>query len=536
MINATDTTDDADADTAGDVTVKGNVTSTAKDVSITSTRGTINIGDVTTSSTITGNTTTTIQTNASGAINLYGTATSHDSTKLQARDAIAVTGSVTTTGTPATGASGDVSITTTNSAITLNKNSSGADVISTSDATTGHGGVTISSGSGATTINGNITAKGQLDIGTTYGAITVGDTENAYTLSGSSTNIHTSTGDINIYGTATSSGATTLENSSSGTITVVGAVTSTGETDGSNVSITTNNQAISLSQATAGDAKKGNVTVSSGKADTTIKGNADVAGALQVSTTTGAINVGENAAKSAYTLKGNTVALNSTTGGINLYGLATSESSTLLQTTTGNISVYGGLKTTKDDTNDVQVLTANGDISLNKNTNLTDVTKVIESAGDVTITEASDTSSGTIGIYGDVAASTTGNLAVTGKRGNITIGADGTDKAVTLSGKKTDISSINGNIDVHGTITSSTDTTVQTTGTGTITVVGEVASTGTTAEDDVLVQTNNQDISLSQKTAGATGETFFPQLAGMLQSTLAQPIPPLTVMQLLKAT
>ena len=66
--------------------------------------------------------------------------------------------------------------------------------------------------------------KGALEVTTTTGKITVGGESTPYTMSGgSSTNIHTTTGAIEINGVATSSGDTTVETTGAGgTITVKG--------------------------------------------------------------------------------------------------------------------------------------------------------------------------------------------------------------------------------------------------------------------------------------------------------------------------
>ena len=105
-------------------------------------------------------------------------------------------------------------------------------------------------------------------------------------------------------------------------------------------------------------------------------------------------------------MSGGTTNIHTTTGAVEINGLAKSTNSTKVTTTSGIITVNGGLQTTTADGDtgvvDLQVSSESGAITLNQNADINDG-KVINSAGDATVEVTGDNTSA-ISIQGDASA------------------------------------------------------------------------------------------------------------------------------------
>lgn len=355
-------------------------------------------------------------------------------------------------------------------------------------------------------------------------------------------------GNVNLTGDFTANGGTATISASDkdvdkvdaaddlkGDITLTGDITSA--TDAA--SISTNNGAINL------------------------QGNASAAKALEIKTTnTGNILVGQAAEKDGtkheFTLSGDTATISTNTGAIDLFGLTQSVLGTTVQTGTGDINVHGSLQTVKPaagtkleagSTQNVNVLTDNGDISL---TATLDDTPVISSQTNayVAANQTGDAKkAGDITITGDVKAAQSASLVANEGSikltGNLTGAADDaiihahdskslTDEGnIVVDGSVTAGDLLNLNTD-NGTITAGTaekhtllrasNTASVTTDNGTITLTGSVESPhGTTVETtttgDITITGDVKTWNLGDKTITGTGDVRIATNSGAISQT-----------------
>ena len=549
-ISASDTDVDDEDDQKGDITLTGDITSTTDAASISTNNG---------------------------AINLQGNASAAKALEIKATN----NGSITVgKATEKDGTKHDYTLSGATAAISTN---TGA--IDLYGLTKSVLGTTVQTGTGDINVHGSLqtvkpAAGTELAEGATQNVTVQAGTGNIdLTATLTDTPVISSLGD-SVVQTTTSGGLTLTGDVTAGKLAtlkaVEGNVNLTGDFTANGGTATISASDKDVDKVDAADDLKGDITltgditsatdaasISTNNGAINLQGNASAAKALEIKTTnTGNILVGQAAEKDGtkheFTLSGDTATISTNTGAIDLFGLTQSVLGTTVQTGTGDINVHGSLQTVKPaagtkleagSTQNVNVLTDNGDISL---TATLDDTPVISSQTNayVAANQTGDAKkAGDITITGDVKAAQSASLVANEGSikltGNLTGAADDaiihahdskslTDEGnIVVDGSVTAGDLLNLNTD-NGTITAGTaekhtllrasNTASVTTDNGTITLTGSVESPhGTTVETtttgDITITGDVKTWNLGDKTITGTGDVRIATNSGAISQT-----------------
>ena len=481
------------ADTVGDITVKGNVTSAKAGVEISTSNGDIALGTNTPSTgavAITAATTTNIA-DTNGDITLYGTATSQTGTTVKT----ITSGDITVNGTLETkdqdggdndAKVGDVQVLAAKGNITLTN--TGNDVVNSSKA------ALVQTGAGDIDVTGNV-------IGAT--TATLDGKEGHVNLTGNLT-ANNGLAKIQAYDEAEAA-----ESNDDGNITVKGNVVS--DTDGVTITTTNGDITVGTAEATPGAVKavKALEISTAGTGDVTVNGNLKTTGADY-----GTVTVTATEGKVTLNKYGNVAG---TTATVADYVIDSAKSVSVQAidaktdvggTDDGNITVNGDVKAITT----AKVSTDNGDITVGA----TGAAVTLEAGSDLTV-EA--TESGNIDVTGELLTTTggKGNISVTTEQGAVSLTKGGTNPVVSSDGSVTITAAdtvydedTDGNVTIKGDVTGKTSVAITTNygditvGTGTPDGVPSAVSAGTTLDVKTTKQ-GNVTVNGSLTTAAVNG-------------------------------
>ena len=481
------------ADTVGDITVKGNVTSAKAGVEISTSNGDIALGTNTPSTgavAITAATTTNIA-DTNGDITLYGTATSQTGTTVKT----ITSGDITVNGTLETkdqdggdndAKVGDVQVLAAKGNITLTN--TGNDVVNSSKA------ALVQTGAGDIDVTGNV-------IGAT--TATLDGKEGHVNLTGNLT-ANNGLAKIQAYDEAEAA-----ESNDDGNITVKGNVVS--DTDGVTITTTNGDITVGTAEATPGAVKavKALEISTAGTGDVTVNGNLKTTGADY-----GTVTVTATEGKVTLNKYGNVAG---TTATVADYVIDSAKSVSVQAidaktdvggTDDGNITVNGDVKAITT----AKVSTDNGDITVGA----TGAAVTLEAGSDLTV-EATESSN--INVTGELLTTTggKGNISVTTEQGAVSLTKGGTNPVVSSDGSVTITAAdtvydedTDGNVTIKGDVTGKTSVAITTNygditvGTGTPDGVPSAVSAGTTLDVKTTKQ-GNVTVNGSLTTAAVNG-------------------------------